>query len=398
MTPTQRILVIDDDEDICELISATAEGLGIQCITTTDPVVFLATLSPDTTVVILDLLMPAMDGVELLRILGEQRCKASIILLSGVGKRIMETAAELAQAHGLSVAGHLEKPFDVDVLEEILKRQIKAAAAPLPRPRPKTVTDGDLRRAIQRDEFVLFYQPQLDIASGNVVGVEALVRWQHPECGLVFPDDFIPRLEQLGLIDELGWVVTRRGLAEIGLFADSSGNIPMLSINVSVTSLYDLSFPDTMAALIARHGVAPEKVILEITESGLMGELTNTLDVLTRLRMKRMHLSIDDFGTGYAMMQQLRNVPATAMKIDKSFIQTLPGTDRDRVMVRKTIEMGHELGMKVVAEGVETQEQFDFVRSNGCDIAQGYLFSRPLPPDRLLDWLESKRASQFPSG
>lgn len=393
MGPAPRILVIDDDEDIGEFISAVAEGMGFRCTTTTEAVAFLEALTPDTAVVMLDLLMPSMDGIELLRILGEQHCNARVIMMSGIGRRIMETAEELAQAHGLSVAGHLEKPFSVEDLEQILKSQIEAAAGPAPRIKSSiSVEDHELRRAIERNEFVLHYQPQLDIATDTVIGVEALVRWQHPEQGLVFPAGFIPRLEQLGLISELGWIVADRGLAEISMFSDERGYTPTLSINVSVSSLYDLTFPDTMASLIARHGISPEKVILEITESGLIGELTNTLDVLTRLRMKRMQLSIDDFGTGFAMMQQLRNVPATELKIDKSFVQNLPRTGRDRVMVRKTIEMGHELGMKVVAEGVATHDQLDFLRSTGCDIAQGYLISPPLPVPELSAWLDTYRA------
>jgi len=222
--------------------------------------------------------------------------------------------------------------------------------------------------------------------------VEALVRWQHPERGLIFPDDFIGRLEGLGLIDRLGWIVANRGLVEIGRFADRSGILPMLSINVSVASLDDLTFPDTMAALIASHGIPPEKVVLEITESCLIQNLKRTLDVLTRLRMKRVQLSIDDFGTGYSMMQQLRNIPATELKIDRSFVIDMHNSDSSRVMVQKTIEIGHELGMKVVAEGVETMEQLDFLRSNGCDIGQGYLFSRPLPATELVHWLEKHRS------
>ena len=135
-----------------------------------------------------------------------------------------------------------------------------------------------------------------------------------------------------------------------------------------------------------------EKVILEITETGLIEETSRTLDVLARLRMKRVHLSIDDFGTGYSMMQQLQNIPATELKIDRSFVSNLDGSDSNRVMVQKTIEIGHGLDMKVVAEGVETREQLEFLRANGCDIAQGYFFSRPLSPNDLLAWLDSYRS------
>jgi EAL domain-containing protein (putative c-di-GMP-specific phosphodiesterase class I)/FixJ family two-component response regulator len=395
VTPVINILAIDDDSDICELISATAEANGLRCIATSDPVVFFDALTSDTSLIVLDLMMPGIDGVELLRLLGQRRCKADIVLISGVGKRIIETAEELAHAHGFSTVGHLQKPFRVADLEEIFKKHAQAIAKPIRRARSSIpVDEKDLRGAIERDEFVLHYQPQINIATGNVTGLEALVRWQHPERGLIFPDDFIARVEELGLIDRLSWLVFNRGLAEICRFADKNGVTPILSVNVSALSLNDLTFPDTMAALIAAHGLSPERIVLEITESGLIQNLTHTLDVLARLRMKQMQLSIDDFGTGYSMMQQLRNIPATELKIDRSFVGNMHSTESDRVMVQKTIEIGHELGMKVVAEGVETQAQLDYLRANGCDIAQGYLFSRPLPVDELLNWLETYPISQ----
>jgi EAL domain-containing protein (putative c-di-GMP-specific phosphodiesterase class I) len=222
--------------------------------------------------------------------------------------------------------------------------------------------------------------------------VEALVRWQHPDRGLIFPDNFIGRMEELGLIDELGWIVANRGMGEVGQFANGDGKSLMLSLNASVYSLHDLKFPDTLVALAGKHRVSPANVTIEITETGLIKELSRTLDILTRLRMKQVKLSIDDFGTGYAMMQQLKNIPATELKIDKSFVQEMNSSDRDRIMVQKTIEMGHELGMHVIAEGVETKEQLDLLRLDGCESVQGYFFSRPLPPAVLVNWLGTYRS------
>jgi EAL domain-containing protein (putative c-di-GMP-specific phosphodiesterase class I) len=158
-------------------------------------------------------------------------------------------------------------------------------------------------------------------------------------------------------------------------------------MNESVYSLHDLKFPDMFVSLAEKHGISPANVTIEITESGLIKELPNTLDILTRLRMKQVGLSIDDFGTGYAMMQQLKVIPATELKIDRSFILDMDKNERDRVIVQKTIEIGHELGMHVIAEGVETREQLNFLQLRGCDRAQGYLFSRPLPANEMVAWL-----------
>jgi EAL domain-containing protein (putative c-di-GMP-specific phosphodiesterase class I)/CheY-like chemotaxis protein len=395
MANAQRILVIDDEPDVGKLVCAAAQAMSLHCAATTDALTFLKELTPDITLILLDLMMPGMDGVELLRQLAQQECKAGIILMSGVGSRVLETAEQLAQTLGLSIVGHLNKPFRLKELQNMLAGNIALSALPAAGSTAHPVIrDQDLRRAIENDEFVLHYQPQIDIATGNVIGVEALVRWQHPERGLIFPDDFISRLESLGLIDQLGWIVINRGLSEVGQFSEIIGMVPMLSLNVSVLSLRNLKFPDNFISLVKKHHISAANLTIEITETGLIKEMSQTLDVLTRLRMKQVQLSIDDFGTGYAMMQQLRNIPATELKIDKSFVQNINLHERDRVMVQKTIEIGHELGMKVIGEGVETQEQFDFLRANHCDAVQGYLFSRPLAAKDLVNWLREYRSHQ----
>jgi len=393
MKPVQKILVIDDESDVGEFISAAAEAMGLECIATTEATAFLAALTPDTTLILIDLLMPKMDGVELLRLLGQRKCKAGIILMSGVGKRTLESAGQLAEVLGLAIVGHLQKPFRLAQLESVLQLQAEPAPPPTPlRPPQPLIADDELRRAIVRNEFVLHYQPQIHIPTGRVIGLEALVRWLHPDRGLIFPDSFIPRLEQLHLIDDLGWIVADRAMSEIPQFNNSDGPALLLSINESVDSLQDLKFPDRFVSLAEMYGVAPANLTVEITESGLIRHLSKTLDILTRLCMKHVRLSIDDFGTGFAMMQQIQNIPATELKIDKSFVMQMSENERDRIMVQKTIEMGHELGMTVIAEGVETKLQLDFLRLHHCDSAQGYFFTPPPPPPALLAWLATYRS------
>lgn len=395
MTNPARILVIDDEADIGEFVAATARGLGLECTLTTDAATLPELLTPDITLIMLDLMMPEMDGVEALRLLSELRCKAGIVLMSGISKRVLETAEKLANTLGLFVVGRLAKPFHLGELEVLLKlHHVPQAALPA---RPKLqipIADDHLRAALERNEFVVHYQPQISLASGAVMGVEALVRWQHPELGLIFPDDFIGRMEELGLIDDLGWLVAERALTEIVQFTGKDGAPLRLSLNASVQSLCDLKFPDKFAALLKRHQVPFDGVVLEITESGLINELAKTLDVLTRLRVKGVQLSIDDFGTGYAMMQQLVDIPATELKIDRIFVMSMHINNRDRIMVTKSIDLGHELGMQVTAEGVETLQQLNFLRNSGCDAAQGYFFSRPLARWDLVRWLNEYRARQ----
>jgi EAL domain-containing protein (putative c-di-GMP-specific phosphodiesterase class I) len=337
--------------------------------------------------------MPDMDGVQLLRWLGEHSCRAGILLMSGMDKRVLETAEALARALGLTVVGHLQKPFRLAQLEAFLQsepaRRVQSHAAP---DQSARFTAKELQRALDAHEFVLHYQPQVAIETGSIVGFEALVRWRHPVDGLIFPDSFIDLMESFGMIAQLGWLVVHRGLADLVHLERAAGGNPTLSLNISAHSLTDLMFPDRMASLTRQHGVSPEVVILEITESGLIQNLSKALDILMRLRMKRFQLSIDDFGTGYAMMQQLRTVPATELKIDKSFVQEMHDKDAARVVVEKTIEIGHALGMKVIAEGVETSEQLAMLRAHGCDLAQGYLFSRALAIDEMCRWLVRRRS------
>jgi EAL domain-containing protein (putative c-di-GMP-specific phosphodiesterase class I) len=394
MAAAQTILVIDDDGDIGEIVCATAIAMGFKCTVTTNAKMFLEKLSADTTLILLDLMMPEMDGIELLRRLGERKCKSGIVLMSAVGKRTMESAGQLAQVLGLSIVGNLEKPFPRGELEQVMRRLPHPApeAPPDVHPSPEFKVDKEeLKSAIVHDEFVVYYQPQIHIATGCVIGVEALVRWQHPKRGLIFPDNFLGRMEEFGLIDELGWIVANRGMSDVGNFTNGDGKAFMLSLNASVHSLCNLNFPDILVSIAEKHGVSPASVTIEILETGLFKELSRTLDTLTRLRMKHVKLSIDDFGTGYAMMKQLKSIPATELKIDKSFVQEMIGNHSDRIMVQKTIEMGHELGTQVIAEGVETQEQLDLLRSSGCDGAQGYLFSRAIPAAEMVRWLNTYR-------
>lgn len=395
MSSAAKILVIDDDADIGEIVLAGAQALGIACTVTTTASDFFSALNPGIELLMIDLMMPEMDGIEILRALQERQCTTRIVLMSGVGKRVLETASALADSLGLSIAGHLHKPFRLAELQNVLQLHTQQRkASPMPLAGLRAITDEALRQAIGTNELELHYQPQIEIATGRLIGLEALVRWQHPQWGLVGPDEFIGRAEAVGLIDELGWLVADRGLADIKRLVDAQGQHPVLSLNVSVHTLHDLKFPEAFLALAEKHGVAPGQIILEITESGLIGDLSRALDIMTRLRMKGFQLSIDDFGTGYAMMAQLQHVPATELKIDKSFVQEMHEKDSARIVVQKTIEMAHELGMKVVAEGVETVEQLEFLGRHHCDTAQGYFFSRALPFRQLEAWIATHRSKR----
>lgn len=391
----QRILILDDDSSVCSLICNTATDMGIECISTTTPERFLGELTDQITLIVLDLVMPNIDGIEMLRLLSERKCRADIIVISGLGKRILDTAMSLASSLGLSVIGNLVKPFRLSELQGMMRHRPQPFSAQYNTDIISIPFDIDeFSQAIQNEDFVLHYQPQISIATGRCLGVEALVRWQHPKHGLIYPDAFIKHAENFNLIDRVTWVLINKALSEMGNLADRNGDLLMLSMNISSLSLRDLHFPKFFTSIASKYGVSLERLTLEITESGLISDSSKTLDVLARLRLKKVGLSIDDFGTGYSMMKQLRNVPATELKIDKSFVQNLQN-DNDRVMVEKTIEIGRDLAMTVVGEGVETEEQLNFLRSRGCEIAQGYFFSKPLPKTEFLAWHETYQDSRI---
>jgi EAL domain-containing protein (putative c-di-GMP-specific phosphodiesterase class I) len=390
MTTAGKILVIDDDPDVGELILAAAQGMGLLCKVTTNIAAFFENLGPDVRLIFVDLMMPEMDGIELLRLLRDRKCKARIVLISGIEKRVIETASKLAQSLGLSVVGHLHKPFRLKELEEALQTEHLPGTTETVLVETQTdVSAEELRAAIERNEFVVHYQPQISLATGTVTGIEALVRWLHPTVGLIYPDNFISRAESYGLIDQLQWLIVDRALAETTRFATKESSVPRVSINFSIYSLRNLDFPEILLSLARKHHIPPQNLAVEITETGLINEPSVTLDILTRLRMKNIDLSIDDFGTGYSMMRQLQDIPATELKIDKSLVQGITHNGSDRIMVEKTIELGHGLDMNVIAEGVETLEQLNMLRQRNCDAVQGYLISRPLPPADLIDWLSN---------
>jgi EAL domain-containing protein (putative c-di-GMP-specific phosphodiesterase class I)/CheY-like chemotaxis protein len=392
MADADRVLVIDDDHVVCGLISALAATMGLHCVIR-QSADFLDSVTSETSLILLDLMMPGIDGIEVLRLLGERKCKARILLMSGMDKRVLETAEKLAQSLGLGVVGHLQKPFAPmelkGVLESVAVMEAPREAKTVP---AIAVSDDEVRDAVGRGQFLNYYQPQIDLRTGEVISVEALARWQHPKLGLILPDNFLARLDALGLMDDLCWKTGELALGEARQFIRRNGEQMGLSINATMRSLINLEFPDGLVALAKRYNFPADKITVELTESRLISEMSHTLDVLTRLRMKGFQLSIDDFGSGYAMMRQLQHVPATELKIDKSIVERMHVNASDRVMVDKIIEMGHELKMTVIAEGVVNQAQYDLLRTKGCDGAQGYWFSHPLPPDALKSWVAAYEA------
>ena len=244
---------------------------------------------------------------------------------------------------------------------------------------------SDLRRAVDRNELKLYVQPKLSLDNGEVTGLEALVRWVHPERGMVYPDQFIPFSEQTGFIRAITlWMLDRTALLCSTLALD--GLYPKLSVNISARDLMDQDLAAKFSDILVRHKVSAASFCLEITESAIMDDPVRAQNTLESLHALGAELSIDDFGTGYSSLAYLKQLPVDELKIDKSFVMNMEHDANDEKIVRSTIDLGHNLGLRVVAEGIESQQAWDLLAQMGCDSGQGYLMSRPIPADEFAAW------------
>ena len=258
---------------------------------------------------------------------------------------------------------------------------------------PESSLLESFERALQRDELHMVYQPKVRLDTGELTRLEALVRWDRPELGPVEPSRFVPLAEKHGLIGPLTDWGLRTTLRQWREWCEQGLNTNV-AFNISAISLQELDFPDLVERVCNELEVPTDRLVLELTE-GATQPLIKLMDTLTRFRIKGIGLAIDDFGTGYSSLMQLRQLPFTEVKIDRLFVKDLPGDHDSRVIVQAIIDLAHGLGLLATAEGVETPEQFRFLRSIGCDVAQGYLVAQPLEPEALMDWL-SDFAERWP--
>ncbi|RZS91364.1 diguanylate cyclase/phosphodiesterase [Motilibacter rhizosphaerae] len=328
-----------------------------------------------------------------------------------VARRIVEALAEpvpLAEAvihvgASIGVALAPEHAHDAAVLlqrAEIAMYAAKEAGRDL-RVFDSTLDDGtprrlalvaELRDALRQSELVVYYQPKVRLDDEEIAGVEALVRWHHPTRGIVGPDDFIPLAERSGLIEPLTGVVLESSLRQCRAWLDEGKHVPV-AVNISVRALLDPGFVEQVARVLERTGVAPAMLTLELTESSVMSDLPRCMGTLHQLVASGVRISVDDFGTGWSSLSQLRHLPASEVKIDKSFILAMATDEHDIAVVGAIVKLAHDLGKRVVAEGIEDKLTWRKLADLGCDVAQGFFLSRPLPPERLAAWMRENALS-----
>lgn len=385
---TTRVLLIDDDPFLLKILARQLASFGyrevLKCEQAQQALSLVQGQEPPLGLIFCDLNMPEMDGVEFIRELARLDYRGSLVLVSGEEERLLETTRKLALAHGINVLGALRKPISTEHLEKLL-----GGAAPIrqpPRAARKNFGPEELRVGIDLGQLENHYQPKIELRSGKVIGVETLVRWRNPDHGLVFPDQFIGAAEEHGLIGEVTYVVLSEALRQCRRWREEGLEL-RVAVNVSVEDLVSLDFPDVVGRAARDAGVSPSSLVLEVTESRLMKNPLAALEILTRLRLKRVGLSIDDFGTGHSSLAQLRDIPFDELKIDRGFVHGAHADGARRAILEASLAMAQQLGIKSVAEGVEDRQDWDFLRNTGCDVMQGYFASRPVPAAEFSAWL-----------
>lgn len=412
-TLTCRLLILDDDPVFALTLQLMGEAAGAEVCVSAQPAAFFARIeSWQPSHVCTDLDMPVLDGMQVLAELARRACTARVIICSGVSERVLAAAARSAIEHGLRVAGVLPKPPALAALRRLL--QLGPAAqpdgrhgnpmAPMSQKVPASPTRPALfipdlpalEQALAKRELHVVYQPKVCCETGQLCGLEALVRWQHPQHGSIGPDRFIPLAESAGRIDELTLHVLDEALAWFvpWRLAYPARAALTLSINLSARSLGSPFLVASIHERCTQLGLNPAHLIFELTETAAMDDPALALELLTRMRVQGFQLSIDDFGTGFSSMLQLVRLPFTEIKVDRSFVSNAAESAESRAVIRSIVDLGHSLGLRVTAEGVEDHDALAYLRKLGCDEAQGYFITRPLPSAEFEVWARSRQASE----
>jgi EAL domain-containing protein (putative c-di-GMP-specific phosphodiesterase class I) len=383
------VLVVEDHDFQREMIVAILQRLNAREIhSAADGQGALDVLAKNNVdLIVSDIDMPGVDGLELTRLLAHSRYAGSVIIMSAIEPALLSATEAMAKAYGIRLLGVISKPVTRAALARLIVRHAPNAANQAAKPEaPFSIKE--ILGALEADQIEPFFQPKVDLGTARVVGAEALARWRHPKLGIIPPARFIQQLEDAGKIDELMWVMLKKGAAFCGTL-NATGVESSVAINLSLRSLNNAQLSTRISEVTKMHGVTPASICLEITESAATTDLATALENLTRLRMRGFALSIDDFGTGYASMQQLTRIPFTELKIDRTFVANAATNEAARVVLKSSLQLARDLNIHAVAEGVETKEQWDFLQELGCSQAQGYYIAKPMEAAAYLRWMRS---------
>ena len=381
-----RVVIVDDELQFLKLFSDVAKSAGFETDTFSNPNDFWLQNYRETDVLILDLSMPDCDGIEFIRELARRECKIQIVLCSGQDKSIIKAAKDLVIAHNLNFLDALHKPISVKAFRNLLVDTKHVWQDRASSKIEFSVSKDIIEKAVENGEITAFYQPQIDLRTGQLLGFEALCRWRSPLHGLVPPNLFLPIAKAGGLMSQITQLMLHHStqeIANLNLLLDENFHV---SVNIDASDASRLDFPEFIEEVLINSKLRPEHLMLEVTESGMMKEMTNSLDILSRLRMKGVNLSIDDFGTGYSSLSMLHQMPFNELKIDQSFVKTLSTDKTSLAIVETSILLARKIGVMTVAEGIEDQDTWEKLSDMGCNIGQGYFIGKPMPFSELTTW------------
>lgn len=343
-------------------------------------------------VMTLDLSLGEHDGIELLRIAAEGALTAmSIVVISGCDERIVNSTRRVAEALGLSFTAALSKPLNLDQLRDALLLPAQSQALAKEAKFRSVIPRERILQGFADGEFSVQFQPKVALATGVVVGAEALARWKTPELGVVSPLDFIPAAEQCGLLPELTEHVLSSALSQARPLVERNPDFT-IAVNVSGALMSDLTLPERIESVLQRQDFPAHCLIVEITETTAMEDVDRAMDILVRLRIKNIGAAIDDFGTGYSSLSALARLPFSELKIDQSFVKGCED-DEDLVkIIEGSVGLARAFNMKVVAEGIETVQTLARVKQAGCDIGQGFLFASSMDAQQISRWISRRTA------
>jgi EAL domain-containing protein (putative c-di-GMP-specific phosphodiesterase class I)/ActR/RegA family two-component response regulator len=384
-----RLLLVDDDTHIMELHRRMLRRMGyaqLTCAASAQEALLQLDHDPGAAeIIICDLRMPGMDGLEFLRLLNVSPFRGSVILLSGTSIRVMHSIQKLLGRGQLTILGALSKPVSREALQDLLETWRLRTAGTAISAQPN-LTAEDVALATRQEHWTLHYQPQVSLKTGELVGLEALVRCQDPEHGLIYPDRFIPVAERSGAIDALTDWIIQTALTQVACW-HTGGLAIRIALNLSLRTLDAPGFWRRLTATARECGVASTDVTLELTENRVATPSDAALENLIRLELEGFTLSIDDFGTGHSSLAQLRDIPFSELKIDSGFVQGSRHNRIIRPILEGSLAIARRLQMRSVAEGIETASDWQSLRELECDVAQGYLIARPMSADRVTSWL-----------
>lgn len=397
----ETVLVVDDSAVQNQHAADLCRQLGLQVVGQAEnglhALELLAQLAEHPNLLIIDLEMPVMDGISLIQKLSEQNQFSAILIVSSREAALLSSVKTMIKAYDLPVVEALPKPLKMDALAAAFARYEKTQPqAPMQHQAKTVIQVTDIAAAIAGHQFIAFFQPKIRLSNGVIKGVEALVRWQHPEKGMIYPNDFIALAEEHGLIHDITLQMLAMSLTWLKYWQSHGLNLTV-AINLSAGALADLSLVEQIGNQVSAAGIEPKQVTLEITETAVMADVALSLTTLARLRLNGFGLSIDDYGTGFSSMQQLSRIPFTELKIDRSFVDGASDSIQLENMVSIALDTARKLGLSTVAEGLETVADWQLLKRLGCDVAQGYLAAKPMPGEELIDWIKnnSKRIREL---